>query len=235
MRCGKARTLINLELDGVLPPEQTPSLDEHLARCGDCRAHREELELGGRMIRATAEEPSDAFEWKLQLRLNRALQEAAGEGVPWDEPADRPWFGWLRSFGLSAAAGLAFVVVMTTWVLPDLGMGPAAPGGTLADAGSRPAVSDRLSLQPETRIFDFKGSRGGAGPATVGTGAFLGSEPEWLSDAPDSRRTISVLEEEVRRLRTQLVELRTENEHLKALLVDGGMEYLDLEDSTRNE
>ena len=77
MLCRTARQLISQEMDGMLPAEKTPAFEEHLGRCGDCRDYRAELGLGRRLLQATAAEPVDSFEWKLQLRLNRALQEAA--------------------------------------------------------------------------------------------------------------------------------------------------------------
>jgi putative zinc finger protein len=241
MRCGKARTMINLELDGVLPPEQTPHLDEHLATCSDCRAYRADLETGSRMIRATAAEPSDAFEWKLQLKLNQALQEAAGAGTPWQATERSPWFGWLRSFGLSSAAGLALVLVVTTWVLPD-GLdratdrsGPVA--GRVLDSPAQTERtadrSDRLSLQPASPVFSF-GGNGSAGRVVSG-GTFLSGSDSWLKSGPDERRSFSVLQAEVQHLRDQLSQSRLENERLMALLDGSGVKYLEEEDALHHE
>ncbi len=233
MRCGKAQTMINLELDGILPPEQTPHLDEHLMRCSECREHRSDLETGRRMILATAAEPSDSFEWKLQLKLNQALQEAAASGLPWQETPSRPWFGWFRSFGLSTAAGLALVLVMTTWVLPD-GLSRMNGGsGVMAERSSLPTSgvtasadhSDRLSLQPASPVFSFKGA--GAPGRTVGGATFLSGNDSWLAGSPDNRRSFSALQSEVTRLRELLDASRLENVRLMALLERNGVKYLE--------
>ena len=234
MRCGKARTMINLEMDGMLPPEQTPHLDEHLAQCDGCRDFRADLDLGGRMIRATAAEPSDAFEWKLQLKLNRALQEAAGHGTPWQENERGSWFAWLRTFGLSSAAGLALVLAVTTWVLPHGLERAAAPTGPVAarsldGSATVSEPSDRLSLQPATPVFSFRGD-GSAGRFVSG-GTFLSGGDSWLDGGPDARRSLSALQAEVQHLRAQLEASRLENARLMALLDRTGVEYLDREDA----
>jgi hypothetical protein len=238
MRCGKARTMINLEMDGMLPPEQTPHLNEHLAQCADCREFRADLELGGRMIRSTAAEPSDAFEWKLQLKLNQALQEAAGNGTPWEENERGSWFGWLRTFGLSSAAGLALVLAVTTWILPhgldraaDVSGPVAARSVDAADAAA--ARTDRLSLQPATPVFSFGGN--GAAGRVVSGGAFLSGGDSWLDGGPDARRSFSALQAEVQHLRSQLQASRLENARLMALLEGSGVKYLEQEDVLHNE
>jgi len=233
--------MINLELDGVLPPEQTPHLEEHLARCADCRGYRADLDTGSRMIRATAAEPSDAFEWKLQLKLNQALQEAAGAGTPWQENEPSPWFGWLRSFGLSSAAGLALVLVVTTWILPNALDRTAVDAGSVAGRVSdTPALTrssadrgDRLSLQPASPVFSF-GGNGSAGRVVSG-GTFLSGNDSWLKNGPDARRSFSALEAEVQHLRDQLVQSRQENARLMALLDGSGVKYLEGEDALHHE
>ena len=242
MRCGKARTMINLSLDGGLPPEQTPNLDEHLARCSDCRAHRSDLETGRRMIRATSAEPSDSFEWKLQLKLNQALQEAAATSSPWESSQHRPWFGWFRTFGFSTAAGLALVLAITAWVLPGVRSPYTIGSGSMQVVDSAPAESavtasaertDRLSLKPAAPVFSF--GQGGLTGRTVGGGTFLSGGDSWLESGPDGRRTFSALETEVARLRELLEASHLENARLMALLEHNGVQYLEQDGGLRQE
>jgi anti-sigma factor RsiW len=110
MRCGKARDWLSLALDGQLPPDRTISLEEHLEHCSACRGYRGDLEQGRRLLRATEPQLPAGFEWRLQLKLNQILQEAAQEAVlPWHES---PWRRgrWLAVASGSTAVGLAAVL-----------------------------------------------------------------------------------------------------------------------------
>lgn len=50
MNCKKVRHLIQLDLDGDLPPDRRTALDAHLAACEDCRGVRQQL---GAVLTAT--------------------------------------------------------------------------------------------------------------------------------------------------------------------------------------
>ena len=118
MFCTKARNWINLERDGQLPADKTVPLEKHLDSCAECRAYRDDLALASRLLAATAEQPADNFDWKLQLRLNQTLREAAGDGTtPWQTPR-RNSLRWLRGFAVSSAAGLAASIAFILLVMP---------------------------------------------------------------------------------------------------------------------
>lgn len=119
MRCKQIQSWIGLEADGQLAPDRVPHLERHLLDCEGCRDFRDDLRLGRRLIRATGAGPAEGFEWRLQLRLNNALKEAAGAAAaPWPgvtRPSWRPWFG---TFGLSAGFGLAAVLATALFLAP---------------------------------------------------------------------------------------------------------------------
>ncbi len=121
MRCKQFQAWIGLELDGQLAPDRVPRLEAHLEACLDCRAYRSDLQVGRRLLCATDAGPAEGFEWRLQLRLNNALKEAAREAVaPWPSvvPSWRRWFG---TFGVSASLGMAAVLACAMFLVP----GPA--------------------------------------------------------------------------------------------------------------
>lgn len=242
MRCNKTRTNISLALDGMLPPEQTRALEEHLSACDECRTHRDELLLGSRMLRATATEPSDAFEWKLQLKLNQALQEAAATRIPWEEPAGRSRFAWLRGFALSTGAGLAATVALAIWLLPR-GVGVVesdpAPGaapaviaertlGTMpAGVGDTAGDADRRSLSSAFR--PQSGLDRGLGGRLVSSGGVFRSDAAaanaWSRGVQG--RNLEGLRGETEWLRQELRKAQAQNDSLRALLAGGNVGYLE--------
>ncbi len=118
MFCRRARSFISLALDGALPADRTITLTRHLEGCARCREYQTDLQLGRRLLATSAPALADGFEWRLQLRLNRTLQEAARAAASaWDAPpagAGR----WLRGAGLAAVGGLALAAAVGLFLLP---------------------------------------------------------------------------------------------------------------------
>jgi hypothetical protein len=244
MLCFNARKQINQEMDGLLPARKLRSLEEHVGRCNACAEYRADLETGRRLLRASTSEPSEAFEWTLQLKLNRALKEAAGNGVPWEEPSRGP-AGWLRSFAFSSLGGVAVALAFAIWVLPQHA---GAPTGTqLADAASGEPVSsvtmsagntDRLSLsQPRYRPMSF-GSSGLGQPVSGArvTQPNLLDRSGWVPSTwsgvdLEDLNAIANLREENGRLRFMLKQMQAENASLKTLLADTEINYLEPDSS----
>jgi hypothetical protein len=247
MFCFKARKLINLEMDGALPARRTRALEEHVARCASCRSYREELATGRRLLHATAAEPSEAFEWTLQLKLNRALQGAAASGsVPWIETAGSP-LRWLRSFAFASAAGIALAAALAVWVLPlQPGTAPVGfahrPAVAAAEVPASPVSSsagatDRLSLTAEPRMRPFLSNPAGGGTTVSG---WSRTQPNlldrtgwvpttWGGSLAEEDAAHAALREEIGRLRFTLWQLRAENAHLKSLLDTTDIRYLEQE------
>lgn len=152
MKCNKAQAWLSLEMDGQLGPECVPPLQQHLSSCGVCRAYRDDLLVGRRIVRTASPTLPDSFDWKLQLRLNRALREAARDAsAPWPQPA-AGWRYWLLRAGFSATVGLAAVLAVAMLL-------PAGP--TLLPAGESPSARSapiaRLPVQvaaPVEPVFD---------------------------------------------------------------------------------
>ena len=160
MRCSKARDYLSRDLDGLLPPDATVGLRDHVDVCESCRSFREDLVAGRRLLAATEPRLPDNFDWKLQLRLNQALQQRAGEtAYPWqEEPASRRGY-WLPAFGAAASVGLAAVLAVAVFMGPQReplvpGVAPSvavvsasvAPSAPSADAASLAGRSDRKSV-----------------------------------------------------------------------------------------
>jgi len=215
MRCNKAQEYLGLELDGVLPPEATGKLTSHLDSCGECREFRADLLMGRRILKATEPELPDNFDWKLQLRLNQAIKETAGEvAYPWEEnPVDR--WRWLRNFGSAAAVGMAAVLALAIFTGPNEQMPlPAAYEQTVSFQGT-----DRLPLQQQ---FNF-----GTGLTRQVSGGSAFSQPSgrnlqvdrgWSGQQMNDLRTIKNLREKNRRLSTMLYQSQRQNIWMRAQL-----------------
>jgi hypothetical protein len=203
MRCHKAQDYISQEMDEHLPPAVTVKLTEHLDSCSHCRDYRDDLLLARRAIAATTPELPDNFEWKLQLKLNRTLQQTAGAtAYPWHETDQDKW-RWLRNFGAAAAVGMAAILAVAMFVGPvgdgeqDQGS-PANVGspGFVQSTSSGAGDADRLPL------FVDRSRRGGlyspgvqqpvpvGGSVPVGTGMF---DRGWAGHDLEDLRTINRL------------------------------------------
>ncbi len=115
MKCSRIQEWISLAMDDQLAPEHVTPLADHLQACAECRDYRRDLQDGVRMLRATDPTLSDDFDWKLQLRLSRAMRDAARDSHPWVEAPSR-WRPWFSRVGLSAAVGLAAVLTVAVMV-----------------------------------------------------------------------------------------------------------------------
>ncbi len=109
MNCRQSQHLLSLERDNQLPAESRSALDGHLAGCGDCRQHRDELAAAAAAWKtnsARIETPDAKGEWNLlRARLARPDRVTVKRGIP-------AW-GWFAGLGLPAAlACLALFLVI---------------------------------------------------------------------------------------------------------------------------
>lgn len=135
------------DLDGMLPPDVTVGLREHVDGCRDCQAFREDLVLGRRLLAATEPRLPDNFDWKLQLRLNQALQQRAGEtAYPWHEEPQVRRGAWLPAFGAATSLGLAAVLAFAVFLGPReqaaVGAGPLSAATVAAPPAPVTAATD---------------------------------------------------------------------------------------------
>jgi hypothetical protein len=127
MRCKQVQEWIGLESDGQLAPDKVPRLEMHLEACLGCRTYRSDLRLGRRLLCATDAAPTEGFEWRMQLRLNNALKEAAREAVaPWPTVVPN-WRRWFGTFVVSASLGISAVLACAIFLF-------SAPVRTLQNA-----------------------------------------------------------------------------------------------------
>lgn len=256
MRCSKARDYLSRDIDGLLPPDATAGLLMHLDACEECRSFREDLQTGRRLLAATEPQLPDNFDWKLQLRLNQALQQRAGEtAYPWleDEPATRRG-AWWPAFGAAASVGLAAVLavavfmgpqresaVMTAAVSPALVVA-SAPAGERTVAPQTVVTSPAASLAGRSdRRSLFGAPRGGGLYDTgighsVSTGARV-SQPGavidrgWSGDRLEDLQTIQRLRERNDQLLRMVYQYEMQLRTLKARLDTTGAPTLDTGDN----
>lgn len=249
MRCSKARDYLSRDLDGLLPPDATAGLREHVDDCRECQAFRADLVLGRRLLAATEPQLPDNFDWKLQLRLNQALQQRAGEtAYPWlEEPAVRRG-GWFPAFGAAASVGLAAVLAVAVFMSPGqrtaaiVAGGPAlhAPAAVVtapttgASTFDEPAdavsVAGRADRRPLFGAPRGGGLYGGSGLQNVSTGSRAGSgtiDRGWSGDRLEDLRTIQQLRAYNAQLQQTLHRQQLEMRKLKAQLDTTGGRGLD--------
>lgn len=132
--CRRARTWISRSMDDDLDEASRLRLNDHIASCAECRRHQEVLAQGRTLLRGAEAEPSDNFEWKVQLGIQRALRERAAVEL---EPRTT---GFWRP-ALSSAAAVALLVVGAGWFLLPEHQSASSGGGILADPMPRIASS----------------------------------------------------------------------------------------------
>ncbi|MFH1845719.1 MAG: hypothetical protein ABIF77_21260 [bacterium] len=241
MRCGRAREWLSLTMDSQLPPDKTISLEGHLEKCTGCRSYRDDLLLGQRLLRATEPEVSENFEWRLQLKLNQTLQEAAQSAtLPWENPR---WSlsRWLGTVGVSMAVSCAVIVALAMLVLPTSpsrdpqggGTGPAVIAHHDAPMSSSSIDADRtdrrslLSQNSGSTIWprpvSLPNSGLGVRPANRG---FPNSERFWV----EIRNAINSRQAQIDRLRQENLLLTVERDDMRKQLVELKAQ-LDIKDS----
>ena len=237
MRCSKAREYVSQEIDAILPPDATGKLRGHLDSCSDCRQYHEDLLMGQRLLAATEPELPENFEWKLQLKLNQALQQSAGEvNYPWSEESsagesssDR--WSWLRNFGAATAVGLAAVLALAMFFGPTDTGNMNAPQAIRSER-STVAATDRRGLmfppgngglyqsEIQQRVSS-NGSRVSNGSGILDRG--------WSGSNTEDLIAIRRLRVENQRLANTLLQYQHVNALLRAQLDTSGAEALDLQ------
>lgn len=225
MRCSKAREHVSQEIDAVLPPDATGKLRDHLESCAECREYREDLRLGQKLLAATEPRLPDNFEWKLQLKLNQALQQTAGEArYPWQEDVAVDRWNWLRNFGAATAVGLAAVLALAMF------LGPVEQPNDITPLAAN--TSDRRPLfQPGNGGLSRPGTRqmvstaGQIAPRRAT--AYL--DRGWSGANTEDLKTIGRLRAENQRLANMLLQYQQANEMLRTQLDTSGTHALDLQ------
>ena len=105
MRCNKAREYISDALDERLDEVRGLELSTHLGGCPDCLQHQSLLERARPLLQQDLVEPSENFEWKVQLKIQQALREKA---APAETAAG--WRFWRPA--LASATSVAAVVLI---------------------------------------------------------------------------------------------------------------------------
>jgi hypothetical protein len=233
MRCSKARDYLSRDLDGLLPPDATLGLRDHVEACEACRSFHEDLVAGRRLLAATEPRLPDNFDWKLQLRLNQALQQRAGEtAYPWqEEPAPRRGY-WLPAFGAAASVGLAAVLAVAVFMGPQRqpsvsGDRPAAVvSASVATSGTTPVAASLAGRSDRRPLFGTQRGGGLYGPGiqrSVATGSRVAVPGAtinrgWSGDRLEDLQTIQQLRVRNDQLMRTLLQYQAELHSLKAQL-----------------
>lgn len=225
MRCSKANEFLSLEMDGVLPPDATVDLRDHLDGCKDCSQYREDLLMGSRMLEATEPELPENFDWKLQLRLNQTLKESVGEvAYPWADVGVSRW-AWMRNFTTAAAVGMAAVLAVAVF------SGPMnSPQNMSADAVQSVVGADRLPLESSsfTRGNGLGRAVSSSSPFKVPSQRSRVIDRGWSGQNLEDLRTITHLRNQNEELGRMLVQTQLQMQLMRAQLDSTEDNVLDL-------
>jgi len=237
MRCRQAEDYVGQELDGVLAPEITGELREHLDLCGKCQEYRNDLLLGQRLLAATEPELPENFDWRLQLKLNQLLQETVGEHhYPWHEQGhDR--LGWWRNFSAATAVGMAAVLALAMLVGP-FGLtvtGQHGPQVASENGSNTLAANDSQDRRP--LVQPRSAGLSGFGVQHVSSARSRKAERwnvsnhpgVWSQGEPEDQLTIWRLRIENQRLQQVLLESQRRNALMCARLDTAGTHALHLQ------
>jgi hypothetical protein len=136
MKCSHAKLLISWAMDEPLPEYDRAQLEAHVQACAGCAQYGTQLDHGRALLARAMANPPDNFEWKVQLKIQQALREAASQGLP---AMGRSRF-WLP-VGITAATTALLVVAVGGLVLLD----PDALPGLRRDR-QIPAVAENAPL-----------------------------------------------------------------------------------------
>jgi len=234
MRCAKAREYLSHQMDEQLSPDQIGDLDRHLDGCSDCREYQADLALGSRLISATEPELPANFEWKLQLKLNQTMQQAAGEAAfPWQEENPDRW-RWLRNFGAAAAVGMAVVLALAVFFEPvGRSLEEGAVGSSLvAEADPAASGTDRLPLgigdSSRSGLSGLQRNVSTGRPVSVGGGTLYRG---WTGRSLEDGRTIQLLRRQNLQLQQRLQQVELQMRGMRAKLDTAKVPALDTGDT----
>lgn len=155
----------------------------HLAQCGNCRRHLDELCDVMATLQVDVPEPSPLFWDHLSARVSEAIAS--------DAKSTRSWFGVGRwSWGLAAAASavvLAIAVSRTPRTPAELTLAPATPvaEAPAADVGSAITADDPSFLL----LGDLAGSLDWEAADEAGISMDVGTADTAVAELSDAERT----------------------------------------------
>jgi len=116
MNCRKSKKLIFEFVDGLVDERDRITLEQHLVECAECEQMAKSLSRSLDLLhRAPMESPSDNFEWKVKLRLNRERRSVQENSVS----LGRLIRTWNLRYAMATAASFAAVVLVGALVLND--------------------------------------------------------------------------------------------------------------------
>jgi hypothetical protein len=166
---GRARTALSDRLDGLIDPDESQWLDDHLAACGECRSAAEDYDAKGASLRAARNHPP-APPRDLWARTASAIERESGfRDRRLGSGGHRQ--AWFRSPLLPTA--LVVVVAVGTLISSQLSSGGATPARSNGPTTALASDSTVVSVVP------------GATPLIVG------EHVQWISRGTDGRYRVT--------------------------------------------
>ena len=203
MRCKTAKSLISRSFDEPIREFERSRLEAHVQECSDCATHVRVLERGRSLLQTASQHgPSENFEWKVQLGIQRALRERArGDyGLSQRRAFWRPLV--LSSFGVST-----LVVTLGLLLLPQRESGDeTAPAQSIAQSdpdlsGGRPIeIYDPLYVSERGGRYVSDGSGTATGDPVLPWTARESSQEAMLEELTYLRRLTLQQQDQILRL-----------------------------------
>jgi hypothetical protein len=242
MKCSDVRLLISTSMDETLAEYERAGLARHLASCADCVQYQSQLAQGHELLRSHLAAPAVNFEWKVQLKIQQALREAAARRE--SPPRQRFWL----PVGASALVVAAVVVLVGgAWILgrtslpggldpsagkvtnsdtPRVAQQSPAPGGGGRAEQARPAPARPQSRSDRSADLPGFVEDSSFQPQVVSSGQVI------LPARDDAARTDAFLDPGNLTARRQLLlrrqELQREDAEIRRLLEQGGHDLSNL-------
>lgn len=159
--CDQALELLSARLDGALTPQESAGLEEHLARCPDCRALAADLEVLHAAIPGLYQEPPPELKERVMAQIRAESGPISLEEVRKKHSGRKRWRAW------GAMAAVMAVVFMSAVTMRFGGNG----GDTAGIPENAPIQSAApFSAQPEASQSDGEDTPPGREKTAVSDG-----------------------------------------------------------------
>ncbi len=222
MRCRRAKSLIFEFIDGMIGDQNRIALEQHLNECPSCESMAQGLSKSLELLhKLPSAKPHENFTWKVRLRIAKERNTFAAGAV-----SQKTWLrAWNARFALSALSTFAVVLATGYFVTKSLD-GPWGISSLKRSDQAAKIASDAVSpRKTQTATRGINQSTGNFGPTAVSNrpgdrSGILDGGADLIQDgkvsetvSPDSLwRRERQLEDQVRRLRAELLQCKGEQE-----------------------
>lgn len=158
--CDQALELLSARLDGALTPQESAGLEEHLARCPDCRALAADLAELHAAIPGLYQEPPPELKERVMAQIRAESAPISLEEVRKKHSGRKRWRSWGAMAAVMAVVFMSAVTMRfggnggdTAGIPENAPVQSAAPFSAQPEA-SQSAAADSLPAQEKAAVSD---------------------------------------------------------------------------------